>query len=105
MERHIEFREQLSVPVPETLRNPHPFVEATRRVYSDVQPDEDGRMRPGPREGIAHLIVSRKAACVVHSVISKRSSSKRNGAAGRSRLRVVTSRQESRSSFADTPTR
>jgi hypothetical protein len=50
-----------AVSVPERLRNPHPLVEATRRFYERVKPDEDGRMRPGPKEGVAHLIVSRPA--------------------------------------------
>src|SRR5689334_18222543 len=45
--------------VPQQLRNPHPLVAATRRFYEGVRPDEDGRMRPGPKEGVAHLIVSR----------------------------------------------
>ena len=50
-----------SVPVPTQLRRPHPFVVATRRLYEAVTPDDDGRMRPGPREGVAHLIVSKQA--------------------------------------------
>src|SRR6188472_2866072 len=50
-----------SVPVPTQLRRPHPFVAVTRRFYEAVTPDEDGRMRPGPREGVAHLIVSKRA--------------------------------------------
>jgi len=51
----------VSVLVPTRLRRPHPFVEATRRFYEAVTPDEDGRMRPGPREGVAHLIVTKRA--------------------------------------------
>src|SRR5262249_52982848 len=43
------------------LRKPHPLVETTREFYLGVRPDEDGRMRPGPREGVAHLIVSKPA--------------------------------------------
>jgi hypothetical protein len=49
------------VVVPRQLRKPHPLVEATRDFYSDVRPDDDGRMRPGPREAVAHLIVSKAA--------------------------------------------
>jgi hypothetical protein len=48
-----------AIHVPKQLRNPHPLIGATRRFYEGVRPDEDGRMRPGPKEGVAHLIVSR----------------------------------------------
>lgn len=53
--------ERDSIPVPATLRNPHHLVVATQRYYSGVRPDEDGRLRPGPHEGVAHLIVSKSA--------------------------------------------
>src|SRR5262249_6326725 len=54
-------KSRLSVPVPTSLRRPHHFVEATRQYYAGVRPDDDGRMRPGPHEGVAHLIVSKPA--------------------------------------------
>jgi hypothetical protein len=50
-----------TITVPERLRNPHPLVEATRQFYEGVKPDDDGRMRPGAKEGAARLIVSRDA--------------------------------------------
>jgi hypothetical protein len=46
------------ISVPTELRRPHRLVLATRDAYRAVKPDDDGRMRPRPREGVVRLIVS-----------------------------------------------
>jgi hypothetical protein len=45
--------------VPEALRNPQRFVNATRDAYAGIKPDESGRLHLRRRAGIAHLKVSR----------------------------------------------
>jgi hypothetical protein len=61
MDFNLQSREEAAIPVPATLRKPNPLVKETRRFYAGVRPDDDGRMRPGPRAGVAHLIVSTPA--------------------------------------------
>lgn len=48
-----------AITIPKRLRHPHQLVLHTREAYRDVKPDDDGRMRPRPREGVVRLIVSR----------------------------------------------
>lgn len=48
-----------TIPVPEQLRRPHPFVAATRDAAIGLRPGDDGRLRLGPEAGVFQIVVSR----------------------------------------------
>jgi hypothetical protein len=48
-----------AMPVPTDLRGAHPLVIATRDASAGQTPSDDGRLRVGPRPGVAHLVLSR----------------------------------------------
>lgn len=58
--------------LPKDLRGAHPFVIATREAASGLRAEHDGRLRVGPREGVAHLVLSRpllrRALLVLHGL-------------------------------------
>lgn len=45
--------------VPPDLRGAHPFVIATRDVAVGLKPDDEGRIRIGPRPGVAYMVLDR----------------------------------------------
>jgi hypothetical protein len=60
------------IAVPRDLRGAHPLVTATRNAAVGAHAGADGRIRIGPRRGIAHMEVSRplvrRALLVLHGV-------------------------------------
>jgi hypothetical protein len=68
--RHL--REDPPIALPSDLRGAHQFVIATRDATVGSRPESDGRIRIGPRAGVAHMVSSRpllrRALLVIHGL-------------------------------------
>lgn len=64
-----------TITIPTELRRPHRLVAATREATTGLTPREDGRLEVRPREGVAHLVVTReqlrRALLVLHAIAAE----------------------------------
>lgn len=64
-----------TIAIPATLRRSHALVTVTKNAASGLRARDDMRIEVGPRQGVAHLLVSRaqlhRALCVLQAVLSE----------------------------------